>query len=182
MTAGTPRWTAARIAKATPFPKPKGALGRLYDEQAGRFGPALDLSPEERQALRHIANELDILDITTPEKGGRGFDHWIVVRAPVWLLRCLAEFEADREDLEGGADAEPEETEDDIETEPDADTEPSVVRPTTMARGGLSNDEAHPTLLEQQAKHHLRVGGSAVKRLKRYREEASKWAVFATAK
>lgn len=105
-------------------PKPVGAIDKLYDEQAGRYGPALDLSPIERQVLRHIANELDVLDVVTPEETSCGLDHWIVVRAPVWLLRCLAEFESDREDLEDGEDAEdgndaePEETDDDIETEP----------------------------------------------------------------
>lgn len=181
MTASEVRWTPARIRKATAYPKPEGAIRKLRDEQAGRFGPLPDLSPLERMVLRHIANELDILDVVTPTDDGRDMDQWMVVRAPAWLLGCLAEFEADREDLEDGHDTEPEETDNDIETEPDDDTEPSVVRPTTMDRAGLTNDEAHPTLLEHQAKHHLRVGGSASVRVERYRQAASKWPVFATA-
>lgn len=115
-------WTPATIRAATPHPKPVGAIDKIYDEQAGRYGPRLELSPLERQALRRIADTADLLDVETPPENGRGATRWLLVEVPLWLLQVLAEFESERADLEVGADAEPDtDLEDGADAEPDRD-------------------------------------------------------------
>lgn len=117
-------WTPDAIRAATPHPKPEGAIEKIYNEQAGRYGPRLDLSPLERQALRHIADTADLLDVETPQEHGRGAARWLLIEVPPWLLQVLAEFESERAELEGGADAEPDtDCEDGADAEPDRDGE-----------------------------------------------------------
>jgi len=100
------RWTPNRIRKVTPFPKPQGALDRIYDLEAGRFDAGRDVTPAERGLLRHIADEADIV-AETPNPDLRRYRPvvWLIVPLTRQLLDMLAEFETD--EREAGTDREP---------------------------------------------------------------------------
>jgi len=106
-------WTPSRIRSDTPFPKPQGALDRIYDLEAGRFD-ASGVTPAERELLRHIADEADIV-AETPNPDLRRYRPvvWLLVPLPRQLLDMLAEFETD-------------EREADTDREPDRDGEPTL--------------------------------------------------------
>src|SRR5262245_13978477 len=89
-------WTPTRIRAATPFPKPIGALNRVYDLEAGRFDAGCDVTPAERELLRHIADEADIVAETAhPDLQVYLPVTWVLVPLPQRLLDMLAEFETD---------------------------------------------------------------------------------------
>ncbi|MCW5733492.1 MAG: hypothetical protein KIS73_05175 [Enhydrobacter sp.] len=122
------RWTPAAIRAATPHPKPRGAIVKEADFRCG--GPVLrDLDSKERRLLRAIIDRADLLDVTTPggishevgavslhqpDPGGAFVRtalktetvHWLLIPVERWMLELMATFEADREDLEDGADRE----------------------------------------------------------------------------
>jgi hypothetical protein len=95
------RWTAPRIRKATPHPKPRGAIEKEIDYRGGGTDQVISL--DGRHLLAHIVNHADTLDVTTDD----GLMRWLLVPMPPNLMRLLEWLGADREDLEDGADSEP---------------------------------------------------------------------------
>jgi len=98
-------------------PKPQGALDRVRDLETGRFDAGRDVTPAERELLRHIADHADIVAETPrPDLIRYGTVVWLLVPLPRRLLEMLAEFEAD--EREADTDREP-----DVDREPDIDDE-----------------------------------------------------------
>lgn len=151
------RWTPRRIQKALLCPKPTGAIAKLRPTMpARRYAAALD--PVDRRVLRWVAEHADLLDAPTPPWGGP-HDHlgggWLLVPVPAWLLKALAQFEADRDELEGDSDAEAgEETEGgdehdgrepDVDAEPDHDGEPEDAEPNVARAVRFGGPTDHTT-------------------------------------
>lgn len=115
-------WTPAAIRKATPFPKPQGAIGKA-SEFHGLLGAPLD--PVERAMLRRIAEEADLIDAGQMSWGSawRLPRFWLLVPADDTLIDFLATFEVERAD-DLGADTDTEQdTTADLESEGDDEPE-----------------------------------------------------------
>ncbi len=101
------RWTPGRIRKATPFPKPHGAIDKLFDR------PVLNPMPAEVDFIVRKLAEADVLDVAT--RNSEGFPtYWLLVPVGAAELERLGRFGAQYDDLE------------DDEREPDQDDEPEL--------------------------------------------------------
>jgi hypothetical protein len=97
------RMTPAQIRRATPFPKPKGAIAKAWLARGG-----VRSTPRERTLLRHIVQYGDVIDIDRPVlvDGGAARGRWLLVPLPLDMLDELAEFESRLADPEPGSDEE----------------------------------------------------------------------------
>jgi hypothetical protein len=141
------RWTPARIRKATPFPKPQGAIAAAMGDVADS-ATSLGL---QLKLLRHIAAHGDLIDQPVVEPGSifespvkmRG--QWLLVPLSLDMLDALAEFEAHLADLESDLD----DYEPDVDREQDdADAEPNLGQPEGRLglwadHGAMDREEDH---------------------------------------
>ncbi len=155
-TANVVRWTRTRIEKAIRCPKPKHAMLKAMEFNWGTTGRCKD--PKALRALRHIANNADLLDVPTPADTSRHCDRWLLIRAPEWLIDALAMFEAGLDDLEADQDAEDDGLrEPEQDDEGDSDGERSHVSPISGERMGPSYEGPDIAVSEAQ-RERLRCG------------------------
>ena len=93
------RWTSASIRKATPFPKPRGAIDKLVER------PALNPMSTELAFILRVLAEADVLDVTTRNAIGTP-TRWLLVPVGEAELEWLGSFGSQHDDLED--DDEPE--------------------------------------------------------------------------
>lgn len=117
------RWTDASIRKAILLPKPQGALEAMRLYEAGNLQGQRDLASLEIKLLRYIADHADLLALPArPVNGDPGWNNWLLIAAPAWLIDGLAQFDAASDDLEPDSDRE----HDDADREPeDFDDDPN---------------------------------------------------------
>ena len=108
-------WTDDEVRAALLLPKPVGAKAAEWEREAGRMFAQADVTKPERELLRYIADEADVV-ATTPHPDLQVYLPvvWLLVPMPRRLLDMLAEFETD--DREADTDREP-----DVDCEPDQD-------------------------------------------------------------
>lgn len=87
------RWTSASIRKATPFPKPRGAIDKLFER------PALNPMPAEVAFILRVLAEADVLDVTTRNAIGVP-TRWLLVPVGEAELEFLGSFGSRHDDLE----------------------------------------------------------------------------------
>jgi len=118
-------WTDDEVRAALLLPKPVGAKAAEWEREAGRMFAQADVTKPERELLRYIADEADVV-ATTPHPDPMLFHSqvvWLLVAMPAHLLEALHAFEADLADYShdyGDLD----EREADVDHEPDVDREP----------------------------------------------------------
>ena len=152
------RWTPRRINAALRCPKPTGAIARFH---AAGTPPRPGRQPLATAIAAFISRHGDVIaqaPLPTFEQpwtiAGKPCG-WLLVPATTWLVDALSELGAEHEDLEPDADAEPDaDSEPAHEDEEGADEERSAVRPESMERNGLREDEPDLVITEEQRRRY----------------------------
>lgn len=120
------RWTPRRIRDALLCPKPKGAIAKVHTSLSDPRRHAV-----ETAVAQFIAQHADLLDCPSAPAFADPWAingepcGWLLVPATTWLLDALAEFGAERAEMEPDHDGEESQDEEpDTDGEPDRDDEP----------------------------------------------------------
>lgn len=131
------RWTPGAIRRATPFPKPRGAIDKITCP----LDALHTVTSAERRLLDYIASRADRIDTSgiEPIYGVDPATAWLLVPLEPHMLWLLEQFGAAADDLEHDFE------EDDSEREPDVDQEPDLgaCENVSQVRWGMPQERGH---------------------------------------